>query len=191
MNLIELQPLPPHLLVDIKYATSDNFMNEVLYPVSGCYLEKDVYQALQKVLEALRKMELGIKVWDGFRPLSVQKKMWDTIQDERYVSNPYKEGGRHTRGTAIDLTLVDLEGNELEMPTPFDSFDEKAHSYYSELPEIVLKNRKVLKEVMESHGFLQLPTEWWHFDWKGWQNYPVQDVNFEELLENQAMDFFP
>ena len=110
--------------------------------------------------------------------------MWDVIQDERYVSNPAKNKGRHTRGTAVDLTLVDDKGNELEMPTEFDDFTERAHSNYPNVSETVFKNRALLQEVMKKHHFQTLPTEWWHFDFEGWHDdiqFPPLDVDFEQI----------
>jgi D-alanyl-D-alanine dipeptidase len=121
-------------------------------------------------------MGLGLKVWDGFRPMAAQWKFWELVPDERYVSDPRK-GGRHTRGTAVDLTLITKEGQELLMPSEFDDFSEKAHRDYKEAPLEAIWNRELLREVMESHGFEGLPSEWWHFDLKGWKDYPPLDLN--------------
>lgn len=123
-------------------------------------------------------------IMNGYRPLSVQQIMWDEIQDERYVSNPAKNKGCHTRGTAVDLTLVDSHGNELEMPTEFDDFTEKAHSNYPVISETIFKNRALLAEIMRKHHFQPTTTEWWHFDFEGWHNdikFPPLDVDFEQI----------
>jgi D-alanyl-D-alanine dipeptidase len=110
--------------------------------------------------------------------------MWNLIQDERYVSNPAKNKGRHTRGTAVDVTLVDQENNELAMPTEFDNMTEQAHSTYVGTSEIVRKHLSLLQEVMRAEGFELHPFEWWHFDYKGWNNdeqYPPLDIALTEL----------
>ncbi|MDB2613716.1 M15 family metallopeptidase [Chlamydiales bacterium] len=188
MKLVEIQEVEPHLILDIVYATADNFMGERLYSSPHCFLDEEVARALNNALHLLNKYSLGLKVWDGYRPTPIQQKMWDKIQDERYVSNPQKEGGRHTRGTAVDLTLITLKGEELPMPTPFDSFESAAHSDYISLSPEVLKNRALLKHVMESVGFKQLPTEWWHFDYEGWRDnkrFPPYDISFKQLINTQ------
>ena len=120
-------------------------------------------------------MGLQLLIFDGYRPLSVQKKMWTVYPDSRYVANP-DNGSRHNRGCAIDLTLADSLGMPLAMPTPYDDFTEKAHVDYMDLPARQLANRALLKVVMEKHGFTGLRTEWWHFDFKGWRNYPLLDI---------------
>lgn len=174
----------PGIQCDIRYATTNNFMGFKIYPQAACYLRKEVASALRKAQEELSQIGLGLKVFDGYRPLPVQQAMWDAIQDERYVSNPKVNKGRHTRGTAVDLTLVDANGQELEMPTPFDVFSEKAHSDNPQASETAKKNRALLKEVMARHHFKQISTEWWHFDFEGWNDdvrFPPLDVNFDML----------
>lgn len=184
-SLVELHPQErPNLILEIVYATRNNFMGEVLYPAARCFLHSTVKRALLAVADDFAALSLGLKVFDGYRPLSVQKRMWDKIQDERFVANPYKMGGRHTRGTAVDLTLIDHANNELPMPTPFDSLNAQAASDYPDLPQKVLDARSLLCQMMEKHGFIQLPTEWWHFDYQGWQDaslYPALDLSFEKI----------
>ena len=186
-SLVELHPQErPNIELDIVYATKNNFMGQVLYPSAHCFLHSTVKEALLKVAEELFRMGLGIKVYDCYRPLAVQKMMWDKIQDERYVSNPYKFKGRHTRGTAVDLTLIDKKGIQLQMPTEFDSFEERAASDYPDLPSEIKQNRFILRKMMEKHGFNHLPTEWWHYDFNGWEDestYPALDLLFEDLLK--------
>lgn len=183
-NLVEISSINPRIKRDIRYATSNNFLGFPVYTKPACYLCKNVAIALNRVQLDLEWQGLCLKVFDGYRPLHVQQLMWDTIQDERYVSNPAKNKGRHTRGTAIDLTILDRNGNELEMPSEFDSFTENAHSDYQNCTAEARKNRELLKSVMEKQGFIQYPYEWWHFDFTGWNDdkrYPPQDVSFEEL----------
>mgnify|MGYP000990869255 FL=1 len=125
-------------------------------------------------------MGLGLKIYDAYRPLSVQKIFWEIMPDERYVADP-KKGSRHNRGMAVDLTLVDKEGKELSMPTEYDDFTEKAHRDYMNITEEQIINRKILEDVMTNYGFVGLPTEWWHFDYRGWENYEVMDVDFKDI----------
>ena len=183
-DLVNLSAVSPSIILDIRYATDNNFMGFPLYPKAVCYLRREVAEALDRVQQELSERRLGLKVFDGYRPLSVQKLMWELIHDERYVSNPAKDKGRHTRGTAIDLTIVDCSGTELEMPTPFDDFTEKAHSESMDISRDAFKNRALLKEVMENHHFRQILTEWWHFDFDGWHDdvrFPALDVAIEDL----------
>lgn len=148
-------------------------------------------QILQYHLKKLELAEKGykVKVWDGYRPHKVQFKFWDIVKDkfehpEDYVADP-KKGSRHNRGAAIDITLLDKDGKEIDMGTKFDDFSKKAHRDYKELSDEVQKNRKILEETMTKNGFVGLPTEWWHFDFqealKKPQNYPILDVSFDEL----------
>lgn len=186
MPLVEISKIIPNIILDIRYATSENFLGFSIYSQPLCYLHRDAAEALSKVQKELESLDLFLKIFDGYRPLPVQQLMWDTIQDERYVSNPAKNKGRHTRGTAVDVTLLDKKGNELEMPSPFDDFSERAHSHFQGSTKKALHNRQLLKLIMEKHGFEQYPYEWWHFDLKGWQNdekYPPLSLTFEELTK--------
>jgi len=168
--------IPP--LEEIRYATKYNFTGTKLYPFPIAFLRKEAAAALEKVQHFLAERELGLKVWDGFRPMAVQKKMWDLIQDERYVSNPAKNLGRHTRGTAVDVTLIDKRGGQLLLPTDYDDFTEKAHSDWAGASRVEKENRELLQEAMTKFGFEVYPYEWWHFDLKNWQQYPPLDIDF-------------
>lgn len=174
-ELVNIQEFMPHVIVDLKYATEDNFTGQIVYDFDCCLLVKEAALKLQEVQLELEELGLGLKVWDGFRPVAAQWKFWELVPDERYVSDPRK-GGRHTRGTAVDLTLITHDGQELLMPSDFDDFSEKAHRDYVLASEEAISNRKLLEEVMENHGFIGLPTEWWHFDLVGWENYPPIDI---------------
>lgn len=180
-KLVDLEKKIPNVVLEIKYATEDNFTHKIVYPAAKAYLVSQAAEALFKVQEELNKQGLGLKIFDGYRPLSVQEKFWQLVPDERYVADP-KKGSRHNRGCAVDCTLVYLEnGKELEMPTPFDDFTEKAHRDYMNISENVKSNRDKLEEIMKKNGFIGLPTEWWHFDYQGWEQYPLLDKNFNEL----------
>ncbi len=168
-GLVSLADLVPRPLLEIRYASPYNFMGEVLYPVAEARLRCPVALALQQVQRDLAAEGLGLKVWDGYRPLAVQQRMWERIPDPRYVSDPAVNAGRHTRGTAVDVTLVDRLGRELSMPTDFDDFSEAAHAEARTATPLQAGNARRLRRAMERRGFLAFPTEWWHFDWKDWQ----------------------
>ena len=186
-RLVDVRTIYPPLLQEIRYATTYNFTGYVLYPFPAAYVHSDVAAALQKVQEELANEGLGLKIYDGYRPLSVQAKMWEILPDERYVSDPTKSKGRHTRGVAVDVTLVDRQGNELRMPTPFDDFTEKAHRNSNKWSDEERRNSLKLEAVMTKHGFLAFPYEWWHYDFRDWQNYPPLDLSFEDLARGVKM----
>src|SRR5204863_1402356 len=123
-----------------------------------------------------------IKVWDGYRPPYVQKIFWEIMPDDRYVANPYKGGSKHNRGGAVDVTLVDLKGNEVEMPSAYDDFSEKAWRKSPLASAEARKNEDYLTEVMVKHGFSPLEHEWWHFDDPDYKNFPLVDVQLEQFL---------
>lgn len=184
-DLVEIQKVNPTILIDLKYATPDNFTKETVYTFNKCYLKSIVALKLSAVQKELNHQNLGLKVWDGYRPMAAQKRFWELVPDPRYVSPPGK-GGRHTRGTAIDLTLVDLKGNELPMPTPYDDFSLRAHRNYMKLPQHIIRNRSILQNTMAKHGFTGLRTEWWHFDYKYWRQFPPIPLTMEQLKEKQT-----
>lgn len=186
MNFILLSSIIKNLIEDLKYATQNNFTNQIIYPsdFAKAYLVNSAAYAFQKACQEFESLGYFVKVWDAYRPLSVQFILWNIVPDERYVASPYK-GSRHNRGCAVDITLVDQRGQELDMGTAFDDFSEKAHVDYFNLSPEVLANRTLLQNIMEKHGFLVHPFEWWHFDFQGWQNQPVLDISFQELAEKR------
>ncbi len=169
------------LPLDLRYATPNNFMKKTLYPVSKAYLRAPAARALMDVQTELNVRGLGIKVFDAYRPYRVTVAMWEPIKNPDYVADPAK-GSRHNRGAAVDLTLVDLKtGQEVAMPTPYDDFTSRAAHAFEDLPEDVRANRAVLRDVMTKHGFEPLPSEWWHYDFRGWERFELMDVGLEEL----------
>jgi zinc D-Ala-D-Ala dipeptidase len=178
-DLVDLQTVNPRIRIELRYATTDNFLGKAMYRLNKCFLRREVAERLSKVQVDLEGLGLGLKVWDGYRPLSVQKEFWKLVSDERYVASPVK-GSRHNRAAAVDLTLVDRHGKELEMPTKFDDFTEAAGAY-APCTERAAEHRKLLQRLMKTHGFEILPTEWWHFDAAGWEKYDVLDLSFEEI----------
>ena len=180
-QLIELDKFIPGITLDVRYATSNNLMKRPVYNKSAAYLLSPAADSLKAVQKELNTMGYGLKIFDGYRPYSVTVTFYENFHDTTFVASPYT-GSRHNRGCAVDLTLIDLAtGKELEMPTPYDSFTKEAHSEYKNLPPVALKNRELLKKVMLKHGFLIYPDEWWHYDFAGWQQFPVLDIPFEML----------
>jgi D-alanyl-D-alanine dipeptidase len=175
-DLVEVKHVIPTVALDIRYATTNNFTGQPLYPHARCFLRREPARQLRAVQAELAPAGLGLKVYDGYRPLSVQRRMWQVFPDARYVADPAK-GSRHNRGAAVDVTLISLaDGVELPMPTAFDDFTARAHRSFLDLPPEVIRNRELLQSVMERHGFIGLPTEWWHFDYGDWRKYPLLDV---------------
>lgn len=182
-EMVELKRVSPTLLYDIKYASRENFTGIQLYPDGNyTYLRRLPAIAINKVQKELNSKGLELKIFDAYRPYSVTKKMWELVKDKRYVADPTKGSG-HNRGLSVDLTIVDLKtGKELDMGTPFDNFTAKANHNYSQLPDQVKKNRRLLKTVMKKYGFRSLDSEWWHYSWPNNKNYHLLDLSPSELF---------
>ncbi len=178
--LVDLQTVNRAIVLDIRYATTNNFMRRQLYPVSRCVLRCATAKALDRVQIDLAQQGLGLKVYDCYRPLSVQKQMWQVLPDDRYVANP-AEGSRHNRGAAVDVTLVDPNGKELEMPTAYDDFTSQAHRDDTTASPQSRRHSQLLTTAMTKYGFIPLATEWWHFDGAGWQDFPITDVSLQAI----------
>lgn len=179
-DLVDIHELLPDVRLDIRYATENNFTKHVLYPEPRCVLRREVAEALGNVQKDLKRLGLELVIYDCYRPLSVQRKLWEIVPDERYVANPEK-GSRHNRGAAVDVGLYDSYGKLVKMPTEFDDFTERAHHSFIDLPSEVLVYRQNLRTVMENNGFAALPTEWWHYDFLGWQRYSIEDIPFSAI----------
>ncbi len=180
LEFVEITTINPRILVEMRYATSNNFLGRPLYKCAKCALRKEVALKLDTVQKKLEAHGLGLKIFDAYRPLSVQKIFWEFLPDDRYVANPAL-GSKHNRGAAVDVTLVDHNGRELRMPTPFDEFTTRAHRDCFQLPQVAIENRILLEKMMIMNGFIPLPTEWWHFDDVEWMHYPIEDIPLEEL----------
>lgn len=181
MQMVDAEKFIPGLQTDIRYATANNFTKQVLYPQARVFLRLPAARALLAVQQELNTKGLGLKVFDGYRPYAVTEKMWAIVPDDRYAADPSKGSG-HNRGAAVDLTIISLKtGKELAMPTDFDNFTEMAHHTYPLTDSAVAANRKLLKSVMEQHGFVALDTEWWHYFLKNHRDYPLMDITFGEL----------
>ena len=175
-DFVRLKDLSPDFVYELKYATTDNFLKQAVYDCGECYLRKSTAEALVKANEAFKQLGYRIKLFDCYRPLSVQKKMWKILPGTHYVANPAK-GSKHNRGAAVDLTLVDAEGKELNMGTPFDFFGKEAHHTYTQHSKEVLENRKLLKETLDKFNFKSIYSEWWHYEYRPEMQSKVE--NFE------------
>ncbi|HRQ90543.1 MAG TPA: M15 family metallopeptidase, partial [Bacteroidia bacterium] len=181
MDFTEIVRLDPTIRIELPYATENNLCKTVLYPVERCFLRPEVAKALVAAHRSLAPHGIGLKVWDGYRPHSVQYRMWEKAPFPGYVGSP-RQGSKHNRGAAVDVTLVDLAtGAELEMPTPYDEFSPRAHAGYFKISETVAENRRRLQTAMRTQGFSTIESEWWHFDYRRWADFPLADTPLEVL----------
>ena len=175
-KFVNIKTLSPEILLDMKYATADNFLGQVVYDCAECYLRKATAQALVAAQKDFVARGYSLKLFDCYRPLSVQKKMWKILPGTHYVANPAK-GSKHNRGAAVDLTLVEIAtGKEVDMGTPFDTFSPKAYHSYTDLPKEVLAHRQLLREVLGKHNFKPIFSEWWHYEYRPEMTSPVEDL---------------
>lgn len=173
---LEITPLETGILLDLRYAGKNNFVGEKMYDCPRCYLRPAVARALKEVQRELQKKGLGLKLYDCYRPQSIQWALWKKVPNPQYVADPRK-GSMHNRGSAIDLTLVDKNGRELDMGTPYDYFGPEAYIDFTRFAQYVLDNRKTLQNVMISKGFRTVRTEWWHFSFTK-AAYPLSDMRW-------------
>ncbi|MBI3182425.1 MAG: D-alanyl-D-alanine dipeptidase [Myxococcales bacterium] len=177
--LVDASSVVKGLVVDLRYATEDNFLKKKVYPDSArCLLRKSAAAKLAQAAQALSAKGFRLRVYDCYRPRSVQWEMWKILPKPGYVADPRK-GSNHNRGAAVDLTLATADGGEVEMPTPFDTFSEAAHHGYQGGSEASRKNRDTLLKAMEAAGFKPNRMEWWHYDLPGAGQFPVLDQPFE------------
>lgn len=182
-HLVELITLDNTIKLDIRYATDSNFVGRTVYPEARAFLQEPAAKALLRVHKKLKKQGLGLLIFDGYRPWTITKLFWEvTPEDKRkFVANPEK-GSKHNRGCAVDLSLYDLKtGHQVEMPSGFDEFTERASPDYTGGTEQQRANRDVLRKTMEAEGFTVNVNEWWHFDYKDWQDYAIYDIAFSEI----------
>jgi D-alanyl-D-alanine dipeptidase len=185
--LVDLEAAIPGIQLDIRYATTNNFTGEKIYNLAKAYARKPVAEALKKVQEELKSTGLELKIFDGYRPYSATVKFYEVYGDTTFVASPFR-GSRHNRGCALDLTITDSKtGNELKMPTGYDSFQKEASPTFPIKDAEAKKNRDFLIGVMEKHGFKVYESEWWHFDFVGWEKFEVLDIDFEELVPGNSI----
>lgn len=161
---------------ELRYTTEENFTGQVIYDFEDVYLRWGTVKKLKLVCEDLAELGLYLKIWDGFRPVSAQFTLWEVCPNPTYVANPTTGYSSHSRGNTIDLTLVDAQGQEVEMPTGFDDFSARADRNYSDCTESAANNAQLLEILMEKHGFSGYYGEWWHYS--DTTTYPV-DREFE------------
>jgi D-alanyl-D-alanine dipeptidase len=180
--MTDLKKTIPLLQFDLRYASVNNFMHQKLYPpITTTWLRKPAADSLAVIQKELNAMGLGLKIFDAYRPYSVTEKLWEPVKDDRYAADP-KKGSGHNRGIAVDLTIIKLSDKaELNMGTGFDNFSDTAHHAFTDLPEEVLQNRLLLKNIMEKHGFKALDTEWWHYYLSGGSEFELLNLDFKQL----------
>ena len=164
-TFVNLKDYSLDFVYDMKYATADNFLKAKVYDCEACFLRLKTVTALIEVNKKFMEKGLRIKIYDCYRPLDIQKKMWKIISNPKYVANPAK-GSIHNRGGAVDISLIDSLGNELDMGTNFDFFGVEASHNYPNISLVVKKNRRLLKTIMTRGGFSSFDSEWWHYNLK-------------------------
>ena len=180
-ELVHLKDYLKNAVFDIRYATSNNFTGETIYSTADAYVRKAVAVALQSVEKALDSIGLCLIVYDAYRPYAATLRFYEVYPDTSFVAAPW-HGSRHNRCSAVDVALAQKYTKEpLTMPTSFDEFSEKAAPDYPDLSDALLNHRTLLIQTMKRYGFTVYPTEWWHFDFQGWEAFSLMDLSFEEL----------
>ena len=169
----EVTRLDSTIALDLKYATTDNFVEQVMYECPRCFLRPKVARAIVAAHQELQQEGLGLKLFDCYRPRDVQWKLWEIVPEPGYVADPAR-GSVHNRGGAIDLTIVDASGQELDMGTTFDFFGPEANHTYTGHSDTVRANREKLKGLMARHGMKHIRTEWWHYEYAA-ERYELAD----------------
>lgn len=180
--MIELIRLDPTIKLDVRYATENNFLGRQVYTTARVFLQQEAARSVVAVHRHLGERGLGLAIFDGYRPWSITKLFWESVRPEHriFVADP-ATGSNHNRGCAVDLSLFDLNSGELlAMPSEYDEFTERASPSYSGGTSEERANRDLLRELMEANRFDVNPNEWWHFDHREWENFPLLDLSFEE-----------
>lgn len=177
-TFVNLKDYSKDFVYDMKYATSDNFLKSKVYDCAECYLRLKTVKAIIDANSSFMKMGYKIKLFDCYRPLDIQKKMWKIVSNPSYVADPSK-GSIHNRGGAVDITLVDSNGAALDMGTPFDFFGAEASHNYSNLSQEIKDNRELLKRIMIENGFNSFDSEWWHYNLKSALNDKISNTKWE------------
>ena len=184
-DLVELVKLDRTIKLDIRYATSNNFLGRPVYKEARAFLQRPAAEALVRVNMALRKKGYGLIIHDGYRPWSVTRIFWDATPADKkiFVADP-SQGSRHNRGCAVDLSLFDLKtGKEVVMPSGYDEMTERSHIDYRGGTAEARRLRDILRGAMEAEGFAVYEPEWWHYDYKDWKEYPILDLGFSEITK--------
>ncbi|HHY61169.1 MAG TPA: hypothetical protein GX504_11160 [Clostridia bacterium] len=183
-RLVKLQEYIPNLVIDLRYASSHNIVGKPLYePEYEALLRLETAQKLKRASDLFNEQGLRLKLWDGYRPASVQLQLWENAEDKTYFAHPAK-GSKHTRGCAVDVTLTDWEGNELDMPSDFDDMTEKATRSYRQATPAQKQNAQLLERVMQEAGFRSIQLEWWHFEDTDWELFDlIEDGDYVIVTE--------
>jgi len=177
-TFVNLKDYSKDFVYDMKYASSDNFLNAKVYDCAECFLRLKTVKAMIKANAEFMKIGYKIKIFDCYRPLDIQKRMWKIVPNPDYVANPSK-GSIHNRGGAVDITLVDANGISLDMGTNFDFFGIEAGHNYQNLSQEIKSNRELLKTIMIQNGFNSLDSEWWHYNLKSALNDKVSNAKWK------------
>lgn len=177
-DFIDLREVSHRFEYDMRYAISNNFLKQKVYPCARCVLRVKTAKSLIKAASALQSLGYKILLFDCYRPQSVQYEMWKILPDAKYVANPDK-GSMHNRGGAVDISLITEDGQVLDMGTDFDHFGEQAHRNHEHLTSAQAKNRKILDEAMFEAGFEGISSEWWHFNLPDARTYPLANFQFD------------
>jgi D-alanyl-D-alanine dipeptidase len=184
-DLVELVKLDPTIELDIRYATTNNFLGTPVYTRARAFLQRPAAAALLRAHRELHAQGYGLIIHDGYRPWYVTKMFWDATPDDKkiFVADP-AAGSKHNRGCAVDLSLYDLKtGKEVKMPSGYDEMTDSAFADYSGGTPEERARRALLRQAMEKRGFQVNPKEWWHFDYKDWKQYPILNVKFEDIRQ--------
>ena len=184
-DLVELNKLDPTIKLEIRYATSNNFMGTPMYSQARAFLQRPAAEALVRANQKLKAQGYGLLIHDGYRPWYVAKMFWDATPDDKkiFVANP-AEGSKHNRGCAVDLSMYDLKtGKAVSMPSGYDEMSPRAFVKYEGGTEEENQHRAILRGAMEAEGFAVNPKEWWHFDYKDWKKYRIGNVDFNQIKD--------
>ena len=182
-DLVELTALDPTIKLEVRYATTNNFLGTKFYSQARAFMQRPAAEAVVRAHHKLKKLGYGLLIHDAYRPWYVTKMFWDATPDDKklFVANP-SEGSRHNRGCAVDLTLYDLKtGKPVQMVSTYDETTDRAFADYPGGTSLQRWYRHLLRQAMESEGFTVYSAEWWHFDYKDWRSYPVMNVRFENI----------
>ncbi len=182
-DLVEVVKLDPGIKLDIRYASTNNFMSTPFYTQARAFLQRPVAEALARADRELRGHGYGVLIHDAYRPWYVTKMFWDATPDDKkkFVADPAK-GSNHNRGCAVDASLYDRKtGQEVEMPSGYDEMSERAYPDYAGGAADERTRRDLLRRVMEANGFTVYEYEWWHFDYRGCTDWPIMNVPFEKV----------
>ena len=186
-GLVDILDVDQSIRIDLKYATSQNFTRLKLYAFPLGLLRYEMAKNLAKASFLAQREGFFLKIWDAYRPVSVQKFFHDITPEDQRKYIPSVEKSVHPRGIAVDLTLTDIHGKELDMPTEFDDFSTRAHANSTEATPTQIENRERLREIMKNSGFEMSPVEWWHFNGAPLEKYSIIDLDFNDFVQQRKI----